>query len=117
MKPQALVVILLAAILVVVGYFVLRESDDLAPANLPGGTAASSGDGAGGPVDVEHAAGTDPAQAKIGPEVGINRTAAPAATPTEASAKGSMLRGRIVDLDGAPLGHDGRHPSHAGRQE
>ena len=104
MKPQALVVILLAAILVVVGYFVLRESDDLVPANLPGGAAGAFADWPEASVDVERAAGTDPAQAKIGSEVAINRTAAPDATPTEAAAKGSMLRGRIVDLDGAPRG-------------
>ncbi|MGK0302601.1 MAG: hypothetical protein ACI89X_003486, partial [Planctomycetota bacterium] len=103
MKPQAFLVLLLVAALAAVSYLLLREGDEVAPANLPGGTTHSLNDGGGGQAKVESVAGTDQAQVPMS-EVGVTRTAAPDATPTEASAKGSMMHGRIVDGAGAPRG-------------
>ncbi len=103
MKPQAFLVLLLVAALAVAGYFLSLGGDEVAPANLPGGPAHSSNDGVAGQANVASVGGTGQPQ---GPklEIGLTRTAAPEVTSTEASAKGSMLRGRIVDGAGSPRG-------------
>lgn len=103
MKPQAFLILLLVAALAVVGYFLSLGGDEVAPANLPGGPAHSSNDGVAGQANVASVGGTGQPQ---GPklEIGLTRTAAPEITSTEASAKGGMLHGRIVDGAGSPRG-------------
>lgn len=99
MKAQALLVLLLVATFATLGYFLLRGGDDVAPANLPvGKVEAGTDSGAAGKPDLASAESTSASKTDdIGAAPELNRTAAPDVTPAGASAKGTLLRGRLVD--------------------
>lgn len=101
MKPQALILFFLVAALGAVAYFALRDQGDLAPKDSPNGAGTSQ---PGSPTSQQAAVEAANVGSKDGAVVdseGVTRTAAPNATPVEASAKSGRLRARIVDRDGA----------------
>lgn len=103
MKPQALLVLLLVATFATLGYFLFKGGDDVAPANLPVGNAeAAAENGASGKPNVASAEGAMAANANGQKAAAdLNRTAAPNVTPSGASDKGTLLRGRLVDRAGS----------------
>ena len=102
MKPQALLILLLVAVMAIGGYFALQHGGQVAPAGLPDASAAQSSVDAGmasaKPESVTGMASQSASQAPVA----VDRTAAPDTAPVDASAEGALLRGRLVDLAGAP---------------
>lgn len=103
MKPQALIVLLLAAVLGVFAYFVLLGGDEIAPVSVPGGPAQSVSEGVADQASVESVEGLDHQQDSAS-EVGLTRTAVKDVAVTSASAGFCQLHGRIVDGTGVPRG-------------
>ena len=86
MKPQAILVLLLVAVVATVSYFLLREGDEVAPANLPGGVAHAAKSGDTDPVTAESANGSGQAQVSS-PEAGVMRTSVTGGPAGKTSAK------------------------------
>jgi len=106
MKPQALLVLLLVATFAALGYFLFSGNGEVAPANLPTGNTTTPsedvGTGKPDPAAAEHASSNGTATTTT-QGADLNRTAAPEVNAGGA-AKGTVLRGRLVDRVGKPRG-------------